>query len=430
MAKRTRRRGQRVRRILLIVGGVVLVSSLVAALVVFTVVFAGGNRTPPAATASAQPTTTGAFTFGGTATTYTFGEEATTLPFIERMPIRLTQDAIRFRVHVANQNLRLGEVIPGIVELGGIWIGPDAAGTTGEYPTGVLASPSVSIMPATTLVDGAEYTGPWIDDVRYPLGADQFHAVSVALSFDARQPIATTFSGSWLTGGETSKARDTEPGEWTNGISLLDIWIEYEYVGHAPTMLVYGSSLSTPGNGGPVETYGEPAAWPQRWAESAGGIALNSAVSTGTIDHFVALNRLTQRFSDIVPDAIVLWTASNSLGRGDPYDQVYADTQATIDRLRLRYPSAVIVLATEPGRNDFVIPDEYYQNRMRYNEWIRSIPEGADGYIDLDALLSDPSDNHFLSEEYDSGDLVHLNEAGHIAVAELVRQTLSDLGVR
>ena len=417
------------KRALLIVGGVVLVASLVASLVVFVVVFAGGNRPQPTATASAQPTTTAAYTFGGTSLTYTFGVEPGPMPFIERMPIRLTQNAIRFRVHVANQNLRLGEVIPGVVELGGVWIGPDKAGATGEYPTGILASPSVSIMPATTLVDGAEYTGPWIEEGRYELDADEFHAVSVALSFDALQPIATTFSGSWLTGGDASKARDTEPGVWTNGISLLDVWIEYEYVGHAPTLLVYGSSLSTPGNGGPIETYGEPAAWSQRWAALTGGIALNSAVSTGTIDHFVSLNRLTQRFSDIVPDAVVLWTASNSLGRGDPYDQVQADTQATIDRLRLRYPGVVIVLATEPGRNDFVIPDEYYQNRLRYNEWIRSIPDGADGFIDLDALLSDPSDNHFLSSEYDSGDLVHLNEAGHVAVAELVRQTLSELGV-
>ena len=345
------------------------------------------------------------------------------------MPIRLTQDVIRFRVHVSNQNLRLNEAIPGIIELGGVWIGPDTSDETDKYPTGILSSPSVSIMPATTLVDGAEYTGPWIEQVRYELAAEQFHAVSVAMSFDPMQPIATTFSGSWLTGGDTLKARATDPGDWTNGISLLDVWIEYEYVGHAPTMLVYGSSLSTPGNGGPIDTYGEPASWSQRWAELAGGIALNSAVSMGTIDHYVPLNRLTQRFSDIAPDAVVLWTASNSLGRGDPYDQVHADTQATIDRLRLRYPNIVIVLATEPGRNDFVIPDDYYQNRIRYNEWIRSIPDGADGFIDLDVLLSDPSDNHFLSSEYDSGDLVHMNEAGHIAVAELVRQTLSDLGV-
>ncbi len=402
---------------------------MVASVVGLGVLLSSVHRVQPTATASAQATTTAAYTFGGTTLTYTFGDDSTTMPFIERMPIRLTQDAIRFRVHVANQNLRLGEVIPGIVELGGVWIGPDEAGATDEYPTGILASPSVSIMPATTLVDGAEYTGPWIEELRYELDADEFHAVSVALSFDARQPIATTFSGSWLTGGEASEARDTEPGVWTNGISLLDVWIEYEYVGHAPTLLVYGSSLSTPGNGGPIDTYGEPAAWSQRWAELSGGIALNSAVSTGTIDHYVALNPLTQRFSDIAPDAIVLWTASNSLGRGDPYDQVHADTQATIDRLRLRYPNAVIVLATEPGRNDFVIPDEYYQNRMRYNEWIRSIPEGADGFVDLDELLSDPGDNHFLSNEYDSGDLVHLNEAGHIAVAALVRQTLIDLGV-
>lgn len=375
---------------------------------------------------------TAAYTFGGATSSTVFGQESVPLPFIERMPFRLNQDAVRFRVHVANQNLRLDEAIPGLVEVGGIWIAPDSSDPSERdaAPTGELGELPIRIFPSTDLIDGEEYTGPWIDASSYDLDADRFHLVSVAATFDGLQPVATTFSGSWISGGKPSVARDTSPGDWRNGISLLDIWIEYEYVGNAPTLLVYGSSLSTPGNGGTVPTYGEPAAWPQRWAQLVDGVALNSAVSMGTIDHYVDETRLTRRFSDVRPDAVVLWTASNSLGRGDDYDQIHRDTQATIDRLRETFPDVVIVLATEPGRNDFVIPDEYFQNRMRYNEWVRSIPEGADGFVDLDALLSDPADNHFLSSAYDSGDLVHLNAAGHIAVAGLVAETLSELGVQ
>ncbi|MDH6181015.1 lysophospholipase L1-like esterase [Microbacteriaceae bacterium SG_E_30_P1] len=60
---------------------------------------------------------------------------------------------------------------------------------------------------------------------------------------------------------------------------------------------------------------------------------------------------------------------------------------------------------------------------------MRSLPDGVDGFVDLDVLLSDPADNHLLSQEYDSGDLVHLNESGHIAVAEAVDEVLLELGV-
>lgn len=405
------------------------VISAVIALSLVAFALTRADNTESTAVPPPVTTSTGAFTFGGATSTTVFGENDLTLPFIQRLPMKLNQDALRFRVHVANQNLRLDEAIPGVVEVGGIWMAPDKAEKDDPDPTGELGELPIQIFPETDLLDGEEYVGPWIESSRYTLDKDQFHLVSVAASFNGLQPVVTTFSGSWISAGQRSIATQTEPGEWSNGISLLDIWIEYEYEGEAPSLLVYGSSLSTPGNGGPEPTYGEPTAWPQRWARLVDGIALNNAVSMGTIDHYVSETRLTSRFANIVPSAVVMWTASNSLGRGDDYDQVHSDTQATIDRLRKTYPDTVIVLATEPGRNDFVIPDEYYQNRMRYNDWVRSVPDGADGFIDLDALLSDPDDNHFLSDSYDSGDLVHLNEAGHIAVSELVAETLRELGV-
>ncbi|MDH6181017.1 lysophospholipase L1-like esterase [Microbacteriaceae bacterium SG_E_30_P1] len=426
MPRRTRRRRLAVKIALGAVG------TLAVAGLVGVAVFGSAHRVPapePSPT-DAQTTRTG-YTFGGATSTHVFTEEEGILPFIQRMPLQITQDATRFRVHVANQNLRLDEAIPGEVRLGGIWIAPDEVDprATDNEPSGVLSELPVRIMSPMLLVDGEEYVGPWIDSNRYELDAERFHLLSMAAAFDGTQPVVTTFSGSWISGGADSVAEATRPGEWGNGISLLDIWIEFDYEGRAPTLLVYGSSLSTPGNGGEAPTYGEPDAWPGRWARLADGVALNSAVSMGTIDHYVDDNRLTRRFAEFATDAVVLWTASNSLGRGDPFDQVRDDTQATVDRLRVAHPEAKIVIATEPGRNDFVIPDEYYQDRLRYNEWVRSLPDGVDGFVDLDVLLSDPADNHLLSQEYDSGDLVHLNESGHIAVAEAVDEVLLELGV-
>jgi lysophospholipase L1-like esterase len=63
------------------------------------------------------------------------------------------------------------------------------------------------------------------------------------------------------------------------------------------------------------------------------------------------------------------------------------------------------------------------QQRQQVNTWIRK--SGAfDAVIDFDELVRDPADPQLLRASYDSGDHLHLNDAGYKAMGYTVRLSL------
>ncbi len=76
-----------------------------------------------------------------------------------------------------------------------------------------------------------------------------------------------------------------------------------------------------------------------------------------------------------------------------------------------------------PFEGAFYYTPEREQARQRVNEWIRT--SGAfDAVIDLDAALRDPSNPARLHPDWDTGDHLHPNEAGHRRIAEAIDLTL------
>lgn len=61
--------------------------------------------------------------------------------------------------------------------------------------------------------------------------------------------------------------------------------------------------------------------------------------------------------------------------------------------------------------------------RQRVNEWIRTSGR-FDGVVDFDAAVRDPANETMLSPAYDSGDYLHLNPAGYVAMAQAVDLSL------
>lgn len=55
--------------------------------------------------------------------------------------------------------------------------------------------------------------------------------------------------------------------------------------------------------------------------------------------------------------------------------------------------------------------------RTQYNDWLRSMPLGLSGVVDLDLLLRDPANVRVLRAEYDCGDGIHLTALGYGEVA-------------
>jgi len=60
--------------------------------------------------------------------------------------------------------------------------------------------------------------------------------------------------------------------------------------------------------------------------------------------------------------------------------------------------------------------------RLAVNRFVRR-PNAADGYVDFDRALRDPTDRSRLNPAFDSGDHIHPNTAGRQAMADAVRLT-------
>ncbi len=58
--------------------------------------------------------------------------------------------------------------------------------------------------------------------------------------------------------------------------------------------------------------------------------------------------------------------------------------------------------------------------RLAVNRFVRR-PNPADGYVDFDRALRDPTDRARLNPAFDSGDHIHPNTAGRRAMADAVR---------
>jgi len=57
--------------------------------------------------------------------------------------------------------------------------------------------------------------------------------------------------------------------------------------------------------------------------------------------------------------------------------------------------------------------------RNAVNRWIRGRHD-VDGVIDFDAVLRDPADPQALNPQFDNGDHLHPNKAGHAAMAAAI----------
>jgi lysophospholipase L1-like esterase len=62
--------------------------------------------------------------------------------------------------------------------------------------------------------------------------------------------------------------------------------------------------------------------------------------------------------------------------------------------------------------------------RTKVNAWMRGATREFDGVVDFDAVLRDPRHPSQLSAAYDSGDHLHMNDAGYAATANAIPLTL------
>jgi lysophospholipase L1-like esterase len=137
-----------------------------------------------------------------------------------------------------------------------------------------------------------------------------------------------------------------------------------------------------------------------------------------------ALSRLQADAIDLpgVTTAIVL-EGINDVGGGSPIatpDHVIAGLAEMVDRLRVAGLRVLLGTLTPTGGAllGHGTPAEVAA-RAIVNSWIRS-QHVANGVIDFDAAVRDPSDPGRINPLYDGGDDVHFNPAGYAAMADTV----------
>ena len=93
-----------------------------------------------------------------------------------------------------------------------------------------------------------------------------------------------------------------------------------------------------------------------------------------------------------------------------------------LQKIRASQPIVRIYLATltpTGGNNGGYFSIDKEAKRQKVNSWIRS-NQVADGFFDFDLALRDVRDASRLSQNYDSGDHLHPNAAGYLALANLI----------
>jgi lysophospholipase L1-like esterase len=102
--------------------------------------------------------------------------------------------------------------------------------------------------------------------------------------------------------------------------------------------------------------------------------------------------------------------------------QLIGAYRTAIRRIHARHLRAIGATITPFGRYAYWTPT-IEAERQRVNRWIRTA-HAFDAVIDFDRALRDPAHPSWLRPAYDSGDGLHPNDAGHAAMAAVIRPSL------
>lgn len=280
------------------------------------------------------------------------------------------------------------------------------------------------------------------DPVALPVALLAQLTVSVHLP----QPIATsTFhwdgrQTSWIVQGDRTAAPvlNVKPGaEQTTTARLLLSGILVETPGPAQTVAVLGDSITD----GATASLDADSRWPDALAERLAprGVAVINAGISGArlLSDGMGVNALARFERDVlaqpgVRTVIVLlgindisWpgTAFNPRGVRPSVQAMATGYRQLVERAHSRGVRVIGATLTPfegalPGTPlaDYHNPDKE-KLRQQVNAWIRT-SSNFDAVVDLDAVARDPAHPLRLYPAFDSGDHLHLGDAGNRALAE------------
>ena len=155
-----------------------------------------------------------------------------------------------------------------------------------------------------------------------------------------------------------------------------------------------------------------------------------------------ALSRLDRDVLGLSGVTHVIWLEGiNDIGAGATAEAIEAGLRQGVERLRTKLPAVRVIGATLTSAVGTTAPalqaPDAEARRQAVNRWIRDNPDGLfDGVVDFDAATADPRTKG-LREEFvpnstvgGSGDRLHPNRAGYLAMADAVDLGLIAAGPR
>ncbi|HEX9334332.1 MAG TPA: GDSL-type esterase/lipase family protein, partial [Pseudonocardiaceae bacterium] len=116
--------------------------------------------------------------------------------------------------------------------------------------------------------------------------------------------------------------------------------------------------------------------------------------------------------------AVILLEGINDIGFSAPAADIIAGYQQVIAAAHARRVPVFGATLT-PMRGSIIFTDDRLRTWLDVNTWIRT--SGAfDGVIDFAAATADPADPTTLNPAYDSGDHLHPDDAGTLAMADAI----------
>lgn len=291
---------------------------------------------------------------------------------------------------------------------------------------------SVIVRPGETVVS---------DPVEWAV--ESLETLAISLSFSQKSPVPSHPLGQstmYFTAENVADftAAETLPNPHTSGERFFVTAIEVDAPDASGTVVVLGDSITD----GDKSTPDVNRRWPDVLAER---LAARN-IQTGVVNAGIAGNRVLEdakspsfgpsalaRFDrDVLSVAgvhsVILMEGVNDLGMssgGVTADALIAGLSNLADAARkkgLRVFGATLTPFANPDTSYYTQIGE--QSRQTINNWIRESGR-FDEVIDFDLALKDQKMPERLATEYDSGDGVHLSDAGYRKMAESV--DLADL---
>lgn len=319
-----------------------------------------------------------------------------------RLPLRWAFPVIRWRVHIANLDIRSGSTSkPESSSMTGMWVG------THNGSGGWTGTPIKALDAFTVPANGDVYTSPWTDA---PIPTSATGEVLLGYGY-------TTTAAPWEqlgTSYQTTATTDPSIGTgWAAKTTApFDIVVEVETPAGTPVVASLGDSISV----GVGATRGLIESWLNTYARTLGAIPVHGGSSGDTIVGSSTLTapKFTRWLSSASapPDALVFALGINDAGGGADATVIKTRFDALVPQLATRIPALFLAEITPRTAVAEDAPSEVA--RIEHNTYLATLPHGARALWPFVAAVS--ADGADLDPDKNA-DGLHPNTAGHNALA-------------